>query len=85
MIALASAFAVTSASAQQQQGGNGPQERGGPGMRLVEELALDEYQAAEVQAIFEAARALHQEERTRSFENNEAIRTETHAAISAPR
>jgi Spy/CpxP family protein refolding chaperone len=82
LVAMLIAFAIGSAAAQQQpQPGNGPQGRGGPSLRLIEELALDEFQVTEIMAIFEATRALHEEERIRNFENRDAIREETHLAI----
>ena len=81
-IALFLAVAVGTASAQQKgQPGAGPQGQDGPNMRLIEELALDESQAAEIQAIFEASRAMHDEERAICYENNQAIRDETHTAV----
>ena len=82
LIALFLAIAVGTASAQQKgQPGAGPQGQDGPHMRLIEELALDELQAAEIQAIFEESRAMHDEERAICYENNASIRDETHAAV----
>ena len=82
LIALFLVFAAGTASAQRQgQSGSGPQGQADPNMRLVEELALDESQAAEIQAIFEASRAMHDEERAICYDNNESIRDETHAAV----
>ena len=82
LIALFLAVAVGTASAQQKgQPGPGQQGQDGPHMRLINELALDEFQAAEVQAIFEEARAVHEEERAICRENNQAIKDETHEAV----
>ena len=85
LIALVLAFAVGTASAQQQppQAGFGPQGQGqdAPYLRLIDELGLDEYQAAQIQATFEEARALHDEERAICYANNEAIKADTHALV----
>jgi hypothetical protein len=83
LIALFLMFAVGTASAQQQQSGIGQQGEGAPFMHLFDELGLDEYQAAEIQAIFDEARAMHNEERAIAFANREAIRAETHEAVMA--
>jgi Spy/CpxP family protein refolding chaperone len=83
IVAFLAAMAVSTAVAQQ---GPGPQpgfapHGGEPMQRLAEELGLDDAQAAEIQAIHEEARELHREELVRSFQNREAIREETNAAI----
>ena len=87
LIALFLAFAVGTVSAQQ-QGGPGPQGQGSqgletPNMRLIEELALDEFQAAEVQAIFDAAATLHEEQRAICYDANMVVRDVTHEAVLA--
>lgn len=74
---------ATGAAVAQQFGGPGTQQDNGPGLRLIDELALDESQAAEVQAILEGARVLHEETRAQARLNGETIRDETHAAIKA--
>ena len=82
LIALFLAVAIGTASAQQKgQPGPGQQGQDGPYMRLIEELALDESQAARMQAIFEEAQAIHEEERAICRENNQAIKDETHEAV----
>ena len=88
LIALVLAFAVGTASAQQQplpEPGFGSQGQGqaAPHQRLIDELGLNEYQAGEIAAIFEQARAMHDEERAICYSNNEAIRTGTRAAVAA--
>jgi hypothetical protein len=79
---IAASSAAGFAHAQMQpQPGFGPAEAAGPGLRMVEELGLDEYQAEEIAAIFEEARALHQIEHEKSLETHDAIKMETHAAV----
>jgi Spy/CpxP family protein refolding chaperone len=83
LIALVLTFAAAGTASAQMQAGFGPPEGANPGARLVEELGLDEYQAAEIAAIFEEARAVHNEERAKSLETHAAIKAETHAAVMA--
>jgi hypothetical protein len=81
LIALFLMLAVGTANAQQTPAGFGQQGEGAPFMHLFDELGLDEYQAEEIQAIFEEARAMHNEERAIAFANREAIRAGTHEAV----
>jgi Spy/CpxP family protein refolding chaperone len=55
----------------------------GQQLRLFYELNLDEAQMAEVQAIWQAAQTLREEERARARANNDAIRMETQDAVMA--
>ena len=82
LIALLLAFVVGSASAGQKlQPGPGAQGQDGANMRLIDELALNEFQTAKVQAIFDEAMALHEERRAVCYDVNQDIRDETHAAV----
>ena len=82
LIALLLTFVVGIASAgQKQQPGPGTQGQDGPNMRLIEELALNEFQTAEVEAIFAATMALHEEQRALCYEANQAIRDETNVTV----
>lgn len=77
-------FLMAAGSAVAQQfGGPGANRQGNPGLRLAQELALDEAQAAEVRAILEEAQALHKEMRAQARAQGTAIRDETHTAIMA--
>lgn len=86
LIAFLLTTLVSAASAQQQGGFGPPQDagdRGVPRDRLAEQLGLNEGQALQVQAIFEEARALHQEEQTKNHEAFCAIRMDTHERLMA--
>jgi Spy/CpxP family protein refolding chaperone len=74
---------ATGIALAQQYSGPGANRQGSPGMRLAEELTLDEAQAAEVQAIMEEARALHKEIRAQARAQGKTVRDETNTAIMA--
>ena len=82
LIALLLSFAVGTATAGQKPD-TGPQTPDSPYMRLIDALGLDDSQAATVEAIFETAQLLHDEERAICYDNNQAIRDDTHAAVLA--
>jgi hypothetical protein len=81
LIALFFAFAFGTANAQQPPPGMGGPGDGAGFTRLIDELMLDDTQADEILAIFEASRILHEEERAVCQENMETLRDETHEAI----
>lgn len=92
MIALLLTLAMGTTITQAQQGnGKGPGGNGNPASsfahnpadRLTEQLGLDEVQAAEVAAIFEASHLLREEEREKNREVACEIRENTHAQIMA--
>ncbi|MFT5139575.1 MAG: hypothetical protein ACI9CB_001221, partial [Rhodothermales bacterium] len=68
---LVFASAIASGVAQARPG------HGNPADRLTSELGLDEAQTAEVRAIFEDARASHDEVRDQSHETFCSIRAQT--------
>jgi Spy/CpxP family protein refolding chaperone len=77
-------FAASAMAQKQGKGGNGQPiggQKGAYSLQLFNELGLDETQAAEVQAIMEAARLMQAEEWTNFQSNMEAIRAETHGSI----